>query len=396
MSFSFVPKKLIEVKRDIVKKHSHKINIVLDIRPDEDFEKLIKKIVSLDDSQLKREAYSLSDAELNSIASYVSANFYKVNLRKLFFILKLRTSYEVAISIFYSWQNNYDNKECNMLLIDFLHYDNYLGNLLIKNNLTKEKFIKFLKSDSILLEFYIEINENKLGDFSMNEMLKYFGIRENSRFFLDFEKIFYMHCNKKHYLKNGKKLINIVKQYSLEELYKFLENFLRQFNLEELCKNFSNLLDILEDKRKKRHIKYHFIFEDKYNNWVNIDTIYKFFINDINDERFMFWKDYNFFEKPVKYDKSNSLTMKFQNHVVVEFLGRANGPLYIFNKYFFEDNIKRYLPNKSNSELRKILLRIYKLNSHNYNIIREEHQANWRFKVQGVINQHNIAELITE
>lgn len=397
MRFSFVPKKLIEAKREIVKKHSFKVRIVEDFKPNEDLKKLIYKIVNFDLQQLKRESYSLSDSEVVIIASYIPANFYKVDLSNLFFILKLRASFDVYRVFFNAWQDYYDNNECNLFFIDLLNSDNNFVKFLIKNNLTREKFIKFLKSDSIPLEFYTEIEEHKFSDdISVASMLLHYGIRNNSKLFFDFEKLFYMRCHKKYYLRDCTKLVDIIKKYSLDDLYNFLNNFLKQFAIDELCKNFSNLLDILESNRRKRGIKYKFLFEDKYNNWINIDTIYKFFINDINDERFMFWKDYKFLTKPLKYDKSGSLLMEFKNHVVVEFLGRGNGPLYIFNKYFFEKNIKIYLPNKNNSELRKILYRIFTSDLNANNMLREEHQANWRFKVQGIINKHDIAELVKE
>ncbi len=397
MKFSFVPKKLIEARKDIIKKHSLKINTVENFKPNENLKELIYKIINFDLQQLKRESYSLSYSDVINIASYIPANFYKVNLSKLFFVLKLRSSYEICSVFFNAWQDYYDNNDCNSFFIDLLNTDNNFVKLLIKHNLTKEKFIKFLKSDSIPLEFYAEIEEHKFSDdISVASMLLHYGIRNNSKLFFDFEKIFYMHCHKTYYLRDCTKLVDIIKKYSLNDLYSFLNNFLKQFSLDELCKKFSNLLDILEDRRKKKNIKYKFLFEDKYNNWINIDIIYKFFISDINDERFMFWKDYKFLTKPFKYDKSGSLLMEFKNHVVLEFLGRGNGPLYIFNKYFFEKNIKRLLPNKSNSELRKILYRIFTSDLNDNNMLREEHQANWRFKVQGIINKHDIAELVNQ
>lgn len=65
MEFVFIPKKLIAAKEDILSQHSYEKEVI-SIEPDKKLKNLILKLILMDESQIKKKAFSLTNSELQN------------------------------------------------------------------------------------------------------------------------------------------------------------------------------------------------------------------------------------------------------------------------------------------------------------------------------------------
>lgn len=189
-----------------------------------------------------------------------------------------------------------------------------------------------------------------------------------------------------------------VGKYGVEYLRLFLDNFLETYTLRELVdKKFMNLARILMEhtgengtqKWKTFFENVGYSIESKYNYWINIYKIDEIFGLD---ERSNFWRNYQF-EFVKKYNYSNSIVMEFKNHYVVEFLGKANGPMYVYRKMdgYFEKNVRYWFTIYNNQEIRRKLYA-----EQNFAMARMPHLPNpgWWGKFSDFLRRNKIAKTI--
>jgi hypothetical protein len=250
-----------------------------------------------------------------------------------------------------------------------------------------------LKSDDDIAILYgKEINKRNFAmGISFKEKLNFLGVRYDSRLYHDCEFLFYTYCGKEDYLAvEDLKLLSVINKYNEKMLKSFLENFLSLLSLKEL-ERFAQLANYM-NKMIGDNIDIFFenmplAIKEKYIDWINIYKVIQYFGYD---ERSQFWKNYRF-KHVSKYRYSNSVVMEFENYVAIEFLGQAMGPIYIYEKEYYNSNVKYWFANKTydNSEMRTKLYRGTDYVHHGY---RKIHNGYW----QGDVNRYLVRNRITE
>lgn len=360
MDFTYIPRRLIQAREDISIQHPLEREVTLSA-PDDELYKLIMRLVSLKKYQVKKNALALSKKEIIRVTNYLPYNHYQINMTNLFEIFKYRSTQELCEILYGAWQDSYNNKDCNEFLIQLLKYDEKFIMLMRNNNLQEEIFEKMMNSNIPL--FFGGMLKKSLGMKStLANRVKIWGIREDSRLFKEIQFLFYTFCARDDYLAVYEStLLAVVKQYGdsdIKILKRFLINFLQELKLSEL-ENYSGIAKYLETKTgKSRTEKFNQFFSgvdeklvEKYINWLNIQIINEVFEYD---ERSRFWKQYKFLHID-KYSSNNSVVMEMKDYYATEFLGRAMGPIYFYDKKTFDDYVRIWFKYKNNADLRSLL-----------------------------------------
>lgn len=390
MKFRFVPKRLIQSRDEVVVQHADQ-RTSGNLKDDENFKKLIERLVSLEEDQVKKNALVLTEKEIVMITKYLPHNYYGVEMEKLFKIVHYRSNRRLCGILYYEWQESYKNEDCNRYLRSFLRYNTPFLQLLKEYHFDVEKFADLLEESDVAYQLGKELQNFRLKkDSSLKERLDYLGIRSGSRLYKDCEFVFYTFCEKTDYIAAGEKeLWEIVKKYNLNQFGHFLHNFLMKLNLKEL-QDFSIIAQFMNEKSGMKIS--HLIFSkspseiiEKYINWINLYKIYRYFGND---ERSRFWKQYKF-KEILFYQYSNAVVMEFEKYYAVEFLGYNMGPIYIYEKTVFEQSVKQWFLILNNAELRSKLY-----NSSELYLYRKAHQGYWQEGISEILKRRRIAEYL--
>ena len=361
MDFKFVPTNLIKAKNEVIKRHTRSAEISQS-ESNLEFMKLIKKLCQLNEDDLCLEALALDKRTVERICMYLPHNYYKVSLENLFSIFLIRVNDRLCKCLFYEWQNAYNNSECNSFLVKIISENHFFDDILKECHLSKHKYLEIVNRNNIVFDFgkeAIKDRNNSSRDFK--ESLLYLGLRESSTLFIQCEFHFYIFCLKSDYLLvSAGELLLAIKKYNGIAQKLFLINFLNELSLEELRKFDSIAEYFLNLTGENQTAKFRSFFVDcpppivrKYIDWTNTYKIHKIFGRD---ERSVFWERYHH-EIITKYNYSNSVVMDFEEYVAVEFLGQAMGPCYIYQKSYFEEQLRKiFLRNMyDNTTLRSFL-----------------------------------------
>lgn len=361
MEFNFIPTKLIMAKEEVKKRHS-RISEPGRVEQNNELYHFIKHLAQLNERDLEKEAYALTNKEVEQLAGYIPYNFYKVDLSNLFCIFQMRSNLRFCSVLFYAWQNSFDKSECNVLMQKLVEWDENFKRLISECHMTSQKWSWILEQDNIPLAYGKEtrlVNNREAN--SLKDKLSYLGIKPNSALAIKCERLFYTFCEKEDYIAAGElKLLDILKKQDDSYQRMFLTNFLEKMPLPEM-KKFLRLADYFVrntgDKNSTQFKRYFMGFEyriiRKYIDWINVYKINKIFGND---ERSLFWEKYHY-EDVNKHSYSNSIVMEFEKYVAIEFLGQANGPAYIYKKEYFDKNLRNsfHIKRYDNISLRRYL-----------------------------------------
>lgn len=407
MEFKFVPEKLIKSKENIIQKHS-KVAEPKDIELNDDFIKIIKRLIGLNKEELYLESLVLTNRELMRIVQYLPHNFFHIKLDNLFKIVLLRINSQLCWELFHEWQNSFDNEECNNFMIYLISEKQDFDEIIKTCHFTKDKFIEILKSNEIPVLYgkqAIFLEGNGIELFHNN--LLYLGVRENSKLEKQCAYLFFTFCSERDYLiTDEKKLIDVLTKYDEGLKKKFLLNFLTELSFVDL-KNFQGVAEIFLNITGENHSKrFYQYFKGcaatlirKYVDWINTYKIHKIFGCD---ERSAFWECYHQ-ENIIKHSYSNSVVMDFGKYVAIEFLGQAMGPCYIYKKEYFDEKIKESFALKlyDNFSLRQYLYRRRDYDNgekkfRNKNVIRLVHNPNpgWQSTFNDVLINNKITEFV--
>lgn len=397
MDFSFIPKRLQQSREEISLQHK-KTKSTPKLVKDDQFRRLIQTLVSLKNRQVKTRAFSLSDTEIDAVASYIPHNYYDVNMKNLFQIFEYRSTERSCCILFDQWQESYKNKECNRFIYSALDDDKYLQAYVQQRHMSIDLFKSILQDDDIPGRLLQEIMHRPyLKGQKLTEKMDFLGIQDGTLLCAECEFQYYVFCEKDDYLIVSKlELLEIVKKYTKRNygmLKKFLNNFLSKLELKDL-QNYQALAEYLQtitgdNATHKKQFNGFFqsfspVLIQKYIDWTNLFKIERFFGWD---ERSRFWKQYRFVTVQ-KYRPSNSIIMEFKNYYAVEFLGRGMGPLYIFPKGYFESKLKYRLNRYDNNQMRQELLH----NTNDSERYRKEHRGYWQSDVHNHLIYHRITE----
>ena len=395
MTFSFQPKKLIQEREQICKDHPFEED-TLEIEINDDLKKLIFTIVGLELYQVKPFSMAMSEKDVLRVIGYLPHDYYNVDLKNLFLVFGYRTSKKGCALLYKEWQNRYDNKICNSFMVQQLSTNEDLILLTRDLKYGETFFEELLKSDSIPIKIgNICLSYSFPDNYSLAEKLSIFQIEPDSVLFHDIEFLFYTYCSKSDYINASiVSLQKTIEKYKDKYLKAFLVNFLGKLSLRELDQfvSIGRYLDGRLGDAESSNCKAFFSalppgICEKYHNWI-----IRIKINEVfgNDERSIFWRKYRFVSRPQRYMYSNSVSMEFEDYIVVEFLGKAMGPMYFYEKAIFYNHIQRYMTRSTNSDLRQTLLHTHLFDE------RIEHRGEWQYKTDRMLISRHITERLNE
>ena len=390
----FYPGKLINSKKEIIQKHKNTCDIHLD-KQNTTLSELIHRLVSISENDIEREAYALRNDEIGMISAYIPVNYYNVDMSNLFMIFTYRADKRYFEVLYNAWQDHFSNNECNAFIYQWLNDNDKIFASILDVSL-KPEFRKMLIQGDVLSTFGKLVKDQIIEtDKSIEDILEPWNLRHGSSLLWEMKFLLYTYCPKKVYQRISKEeLLSFVKQYATKRdgsLKKFVVNFVSEFKLKEL-ERFDDIGRFLLDEVGNPGTGEFSAFLEgvpdylvtKYTDWIN-----KLIIDEVfgKDERSLFWKQYRF-RSVVKYERSNSVVMDMGKYVATEFLGKAMGPIYIYKKDVFEDQVKKWFRNRNNAQLRSVLFH------HENYFWREIHQGHWQGKVQAKLYEYNMTSKI--
>ena len=248
MKYMYIPHKLIDAKEDIIYSLEKKKNDGSKA-PGESLLTLVSSLVALDKEVLKMHAITLSNYDVERIAAYIPFNYYKVKMDNLFEIFKIRKNWKLCETLYYTWQDSYDNSECNDFILRELMTDKDFTTVLLDCNYTEDIFYRILKSGDVVDYFGRVIAASKhLENMSLEEKLYYWRIRKDSKLYRGINSIFYTFCNRQDLLSEPEKtLLKAAKRFVLLDdglIKRFIVNLLTRLTLEDL-QQFNELAEYL-------------------------------------------------------------------------------------------------------------------------------------------------------
>lgn len=400
MCFSFIPKRLQEVRKEVSVLHGseNKLSDMSQMKPSAELERLIKSLVAMDEAELAMESLVLSDSEVYRVVAYIPYNYFKVNMRNLFEIFKTRSDKILCKILYEQWQNSYSNESCNNFLHDLLRNDDNFKEYIEKKHLDTERMDNIIRNHDIVFGFGTEVMKHSFErKKTLAEKFEFFGVHEDSQLYKECADIFYTYCEKNDYLEaDSVELLNVIKKYEVRNqplLKAFLLNFLSKLNLVELAefRNLARYFEAVAGEVSKTKAGYKFLFDgmpadivEKYTDWINRCRIERYFGTDKRSE---FWKQYRFIHVQW-FEKSDAIVMEFRDYIAVEFLGDRRGPAYIYIKDYFLKKLLGQFITSNNQALRQYL---YHESDYEY---RKPHNKGWEDDVEDFIIMYHITRKV--
>lgn len=173
---AFTPKKLISSRKIICDEHSKAVEEKNLMVPNDELKNLIRGLVVLPDSSVRRRAFALNKRELTMIASYLPYNHYKVDMKNLFAVICLRLDLNLCDKLFFAWQMSYSNMDCNNFLIQLTLENEVWNTFLVEKHLRKDKFLVVLKEQTVIA-FMKQFYRTAPASMQYTERLQYYEAR---------------------------------------------------------------------------------------------------------------------------------------------------------------------------------------------------------------------------
>jgi len=403
--YKFNLTQLKSVLEEVKKLHTHEYHgekVISDKDPA--LEKLIKRIVSLKQSELRREAILLEEREQLMVTQYIPHNYFDVDMENVYSIFKYFISDMLSEVLFKEWLDSYDVAECNKFISDLCLEEETFSDCCRKLGLNQQLYIRFLQADDVpseVCKYLKEVNDNSK---TFAEKLNDIGIEENTALFNICEFAYYMFCSKYDYLCiNVFDLKAVVIRYvnSKKNLKQFIENFMTCLSLDELDKYHQLVPAILPttgkiDSNQFRTFCAGYDVEviRKLRKWIQNARI----ITLLGTERGYFWSKYDFISVIDKYvENAEMIVMEAEKYVVIEFINE--GFAYFFEKeQFMKEEIKKIHTWDSEQDVKHYLNHLSKHEDKlkHYRPKGDSHGMAWQHTFEGFISFNDIVKLRKE
>lgn len=389
MKYFYYPKRLAKAKEEIEKIHTNVAETVVaeDLQSLRDF---IDEIVALEKNELEGYACTLNKKELQMLCMYIPSNKYGVPLDNLLGVVSYQLS-ELRIRILYQyWQNNYSYQESRGIF-EMIQKQQTFYNMFKDSYQTDcGKIAESIRNERVL-ELYISFLHGK--DLESTEayqkaLLRY-GLNLEFQLAKDCMKEFYFICAGKVYMDMGeyslyqkllsmkpwqlkKLLVNLLKKLAdsqLDEFYKIAEYYetrTGEYGSQKFNDYFSQIPPNLTQK---------------YHAWMNRYKIQKVFINDANNDRSSFWKQYSNQAHINIYNSTDAMAIIFDKTIFIEF--RTLGPVYHYTREYYNEKVARAVVNYS----KEIDLKSYLLHG-TEPLKRKVHIGHWQYEIARQIHAY--------
>ncbi len=402
----FYPEQLANVARVIAKSTTKSIKIKFN-NINNDYTTLVKKICNLKTEDVERFAYTLTDSEITYLALFLANNMesekHWINDDNIYIAFDYVLDSSICDVMFHGWQNCYYNTKFNTYLASLCQDDLYKGTL-DNCHMSSSEMAEIIMDDLPPIkmgEFCID-HKSIVPSKKIEDLLEYYGILRESKLFIECVSCFYTYCDKESYLSiQDEELAKVIKDYSNEMYKSFLKNILSKLTIRQLSEKFNTVALVINNKvgeigSDKYENFLHNLddnLKEKYNNWINSAKILQIFGDNI---RSRFWKQFKF-KNVKKYRNTASTELRFENHVIVEFIGDDSeglykddfGPMYIYDAETFDKKIRYQMIN--NNKLRSFLY-----NNQQLCLTRLQHQGYWQSTFEGEIRFRGITTKILD
>ncbi|MCF0228855.1 MAG: hypothetical protein HUJ76_04070 [Parasporobacterium sp.] len=387
LDLKFVPEKLIQTRTDICKDPDP-------AEKDSKLEGLVRRLSGISGHMAKAAAVSLSDKEVQALVSYLPFNDFGIDEKPVFEILKNRMDRKACQNLFASWQDSFDNSDCNYFIKKLVVSDSNFKELLGEYNIDSRVFFRILNSRNIPLSYDEElIGKHFTSGEDFDNRLRRFGVVQNSLLEMECKRALLTFCGKADYLDcSDDNILYIVRDYDPYMFSKFLMNFLDKMDIWEL-QIYSGLAEYTRGIiGHKRSASFASFFEgadkeltDKYLNWINIHKINRYFDND---QRSRFWKQFRF-DNVIRYSESNTVVLDMGQYIALEFLGETNGTIYICTREIFRDY---FYPRLNTSDGYELSLFFQK--NKNLCAVSRSHSGKWQAHLKNIISKKQMGQML--
>lgn len=358
---------------------------------DDAFIKLLRKIVAMNETELKRYTYTLLPTDVIKLCKYAPGNIYNLKLDNIFKIIRVRLNTDCLKALYYSLQNKFDNRKFNKFFGSILDNVDIRKQFYSISSINTNIFLKILNGKWPHIKLGQILCQDVVFSEHIQDKLQSFNIKASSAISKSCTDMFYFFCCKDAYIKTDKANLNEIlrKNNSLDMLRLFISSFFKKLSMNDLIKYFNIIQHTQSYIGKYNSDRYNDFFkllkpeiERKYHSWINLYELY----SNLDNERIDFWKMYEFVDI-TRYKQSSSLVMEFEYYYAIEFIGSEGGPVYFFTKKDYENHIQSKMA-YSNAELRQGLYHEYWCNYFG----RYEHRFFWQSTVSAIIQIYKITQ----
>jgi hypothetical protein len=367
---------------------------------DEDFLEKVRYWAGMEEGEVESEAFTISFRNILRLSDYIGSNQLHLSCQNLIQMVCLRAEKRVMKRLLMRWPDLFESREYSEMVKSIAGEHSELVEEELKNTkLTREVLLSWLNEEHISGAVgKTTIERSRKSGRSLQEELSSLRIPPDSKLGKRCLEEFYLYCQREDYLKiSDSELYRILARWQLPVIRAFLKNILEvseTTDFQRLYKCGVYLRDAFTGTTNSPQCHSFFTgFSDKlilrYNCWLGYLTIVEGFGQDTNDNRLKFWKDYVPNCTQVYIQKfSEALIMYYAHYCIVEFTTKTKGPIYIYERTYFEQSIEPLTRKLKNSNLRKELFRQVEVFPKSAKRI--SHNSGWEYKVRDYLRRYNI------
>lgn len=363
MKYFYYPKRLAKAKEEIEKVHTNVAESVV-VEDLQILRDLIDEIVALEKNELEGYACTLNKKELQMLCMYIPSNKYGVPLDNLLGVVSYQLSELRMRTLYQYWQNNYSYQESFSIFTMIQNQEKFHKMFKERNKVDCGKIAESIRNERVLKLYISFLHGTDLESIeAYQKALLRYGLNLEFQLAKDCMKEFYFICAGKVYMDMGEySLYQKLLSMKPWQLKKLLVNMLKKLTDSQLDE-FYKIAEYYEtrtgeygsQKFNDYFSKIPYNLWQKYHAWMNRFKIHKVFINDANNERSSFWKQYSNQAHISFYDSTDAMAIIFEKTIFIEF--RTLGPVYHYSREYYNDKVARAVVNYSKeSDLKYYLL----------------------------------------
>lgn len=315
---------------------------------------LVNRVCKWNASNVLKSSELLEEYEISSLAKYVVKNKYKVKCDNIYAVLSIRANQNDMFNIFFDWQNCIGNKEAKNFIHQQLNMESTMKSMILDKGIELTKILPWISNNDLLNAILKQVGPCDSHS-SFKNKLNSCGVVENSYLYDECLSMFYLTCSAKAYKEaDENELANAYRNYVFENKLIMIVNFLKRMSLSDI-QDYSVLHEAVKNSINQNAVKEKFYSKlkefnvyDKYNMWSNAVEVAILLYGD--PMRIEFWRPYAIVGNFENYEESFSIS--FPNVVITEFVNKAGGPSYLYDKTFYERNVKRKQKYEKNAVFR--------------------------------------------
>lgn len=399
MKKTYTPQRLVSILPKVVQVHPYTAHSEVP-EVDRDFLEKVKYWAAMEQSEVEGEAFTVSFRNILRLSDYIGNNSLHISCQNLIRMVCLRAEKRVVKRLLMRWPDLYDSPEYSQLVKNVVEEQSGLvEEELGHTKLTREILLGWLNEEHISAAVgKTAIRSSRKSHRSIQEELSDLKVSPDSKLGKICLEEFYLYCERADYLRTSDdELLRILVRWQQPVIRAFLKNILEvseTTDFQRLYRSGTFLRDRFTGTTNSAQYNRFFAgfsekFKLQYDRWLGFLTIVEGFGRDSNDNRLKFWRGYIPNCTRVYTQKvSEALIMYFAEYCVIEFTAKTMGPVYIYERDYFEKGIEPLTRTMKNSNLRKELLRL--VEAYPNSAVRIPHNSGWEYKVRNYLRRYNI------